>query len=346
MIEKPFRAIGKNDFSRWRPAIPIGSHVVIFVFSYVISNDKLITLIIPEKLAAASQMDKEYKATLNKICDNADTEPCHFGVKSKSPTVILWGDSHARHLVYGLDKKFKEEGVGALLISSAGCAPLIDVIVHNRTPFECRQSNNLALTYFENSPKFKTVILAARWDYYSSADGFRLTKGMDDASGTSGNDLSVFAQLASTIKKIEDLQKDIVLVTEVPIFPNYRAYFECRKSFILGLRGQNRKCRIDFSKQLETDNKLRAISDHYEAVDVINLKLALCIETACRATNKKTLYYADDNHLNLAGSEYVVRTSFRDIQTAASFSDVGAGSFIREMEPEQGGHGQAIEAID
>ncbi len=172
----------------------------------MISNNKLITLIISEKLAAVNKLEQEHRAALDKICDKSDIAPCYFGAKSKAPTVMLWGDSHARHLIFGLDKKFKEEDVSAIFFSRPGCAPLMDVVINNGNPQDCSQNNSLAFKYLETSPNVEAVILAAKWSSYSP-DGKRLTRAMGNATGATGKGVNVFEVLGSTIKKNRRLSK-------------------------------------------------------------------------------------------------------------------------------------------
>jgi peptidoglycan/LPS O-acetylase OafA/YrhL len=73
-------------------------------------------------------------------------------------SVLLWGDSHAAHLYFGLKKTLPQD-ISTLLIFSSGCAPHLQVDTDHQLDY-CETSNNSALKLVEKQPP-DVVMLAS-----------------------------------------------------------------------------------------------------------------------------------------------------------------------------------------
>jgi peptidoglycan/LPS O-acetylase OafA/YrhL len=78
--------------------------------------------------------------------------------KKSEKSVLLWGDSHAAHLYYGL-KRVLPKDISPLLIFSSGCAPRLYSDINRQLPY-CNTSNSAALNLVEKQPP-DIVILAS-----------------------------------------------------------------------------------------------------------------------------------------------------------------------------------------
>lgn len=78
--------------------------------------------------------------------------------KKTKKSVLLWGDSHAAHLYYGLKKALPND-ISTLLNFSSGCAPLLYSYINRQLPY-CNTSNSAGLDLVERQVP-DIVILAS-----------------------------------------------------------------------------------------------------------------------------------------------------------------------------------------
>jgi hypothetical protein len=118
------------------------------------------------RFAAQTRLDPQYRYQ-PKVSDIPDKLPV-FGDRHASPSLIIWGDSHAMALFPVVSALCKEKGVTA-----SGAAYQLTPPVLNYTPLLSGSLKGEAATFnrtvFEyiRSRRLKAAILAARWDQYS-----------------------------------------------------------------------------------------------------------------------------------------------------------------------------------
>ena len=78
--------------------------------------------------------------------------------KHTKKSILIWGDSHAAHLYYGLKKSLPKD-ISTLLIFSSGCAPR-PINMANLEIDHCEMSNYSALKFVEKDPP-DIVVLAS-----------------------------------------------------------------------------------------------------------------------------------------------------------------------------------------
>ena len=135
-----------------------------------------------------------------------------------SPLVLLWGDSHAFHLIAGLSalQRERQDFRFARYIAFA-CAPMADALAPS--PPYCNEANAFARQKIEAlSPD--TVIIAARWSAYNGTRGYalmdekRLTRTIEWLKAAGVQHIVVFGQfphwkLAPSVIPLRDLQFNI-----------------------------------------------------------------------------------------------------------------------------------------
>ncbi|MFD1160214.1 acyltransferase family protein [Roseovarius aestuarii] len=57
--------------------------------------------------------------------DDIGLEYCPFGAAGKEPTIVLWGDSLAGAMLYGVDQFARENGLSGMVYISDGCPPVL-----------------------------------------------------------------------------------------------------------------------------------------------------------------------------------------------------------------------------
>ncbi len=85
-----------------------------------------------------------------------------LNLNDKKPNILLFGDSHAAHWVYGLTSAFPEANI--LQATAAGCRPLLPSQGLQR----CRELVDFIFNEFLPTNPVDTIILAARWESQES----------------------------------------------------------------------------------------------------------------------------------------------------------------------------------
>ena len=198
--------------------------------------------------------------------------------KSEGPIdIAIIGDSHAEHLFAGLAGSLPEKNVASYTI--AGTLPLDD-----------DAAMSLILEQVANSPSITTVVLNAHWSGYG------------DFSETG---------LIQTLRKISGQTKKVFITDDLPGYPfevtdcQYGNHF-----FDLNRCTQPIKY---FENNYELYYpKLQRILSEVPHVGLLNSAKYFCNEEICDMTVGEELLYMDANHLNLQGSEYLVRALIED----------------------------------
>lgn len=123
-------------------------------------------------------MDDDKEAENREICrlgtgtDAKLSAECESPGSADAPLVLVWGDSHAFHLLPGLRALQQERQNFALAAYiEFGCAPMLDALASY--PPYCNDTNTYTRKVIE-ARRPDTVILAARWSVYNGKSKFRL----------------------------------------------------------------------------------------------------------------------------------------------------------------------------
>ena len=220
---------------------------------------------------------------------------CSLGDTDRSPTMLLWGDSHLLSWAPALNKSLEGQGVRAVFVTSSACPPLLGVATSTRPG--CAGQNLGVKSYLASSPSVHTVVLAAYWSFYfsendeltSTAD-YPLAHGSDAAK----------AGLISTIQWLRDNGKQVVLIGPVPVF---------EKNVPLALALGNATDRSLLRSSL--DEQITKTALFFEAVNTVKLSGVsfrlfdpiqwLCSED-CMVVKDGIPLYRDSHHLSIAGA--------------------------------------------
>ncbi|TCK62026.1 acyltransferase family protein [Seleniivibrio woodruffii] len=245
------------------------------------------------------------KLTLNGLCIMGD--------KTKAPSFILWGDSHALVLADGFDAYGKEKGISGILAAKAACAPLQGVTRTTKpATFRCIEYNDRVLELIQQSP-VKNVLINARWQDASvgSAPHFFIKDGETVKSSPEENPKVFERGLERTMQKLAG--KNVYFVMDSPDFP-YDIPRELAKLTVLQKYlpslAEDSNVGIKKDEYEESNEKVREIvanlSEHYK-FSIIELADGLCPEGECIGEKDGKALYMDDNHLSRAGSVEAVR---------------------------------------
>ena len=204
---------------------------------------------------------------------------------------ILFGDSHATHYYNAVSTWAENHDIEIKLFSYPGCPSLFGefpLAGNEKRNQECKEHLAAAEEIIRTDPKIKFVILASRYDYYTNNPERRE---------------AFEKQFRYTIKELQKLNKQIVILDQVPIFqssPYITTYWD--KIF----RTKNQSdgfdhidydfygAKLSFTNKLFKDILLENDIDYFEPSKFIK-------SSECHG---KSLFY-DENHLSVAGSRFI-----------------------------------------
>jgi peptidoglycan/LPS O-acetylase OafA/YrhL len=140
---------------------------------------------------------------------------CRIGSKNVPPSFIIWGDSHAGHLLQGLSEKSDKYNISGYTATMGSNIPLIGI---NNCSF-----NDKALLFIRSHTDIKTVILAGIWGAYSNGHRYKSIDShemqLKDATNrnTSKNNNDIMRDgFFRTVNKLHSLGLKVIIVSDVP----------------------------------------------------------------------------------------------------------------------------------
>ena len=100
---------------------------------------------------------------------------CRIG-PAGPPEVLLWGDSHAAAISEAVAKATERPG---LVISMGECPP-VPSWPKGWNPAECKVTNTRTLSFAENDPDIRTVVLSARWTQMNEEGGLHFWRTLQE----------------------------------------------------------------------------------------------------------------------------------------------------------------------
>lgn len=149
-----------------------------------------------------------------------------LGEKSKIPHLAIWGDSHARALVGGLDDIAKTNNSSFFMMAISGNIALQYIYRTTDKDPLIHHISKRALEFIILHPEIKTVLLVGRWfRYLGHVNQFdthiTLSSTHKNWSKYAGNNFWLFENgLRETIYALRAAKRKIVLVTDVPDLDN------------------------------------------------------------------------------------------------------------------------------
>lgn len=218
----------------------------------------------------------------DEVCHLKFGEKCIRGETSKKPRILIFGDSHAAHLHYFLDKLGQLNGWSAMLVSASSCGPAFGFNVEY-LPVDSRKDCQALLDYIQsNSSEYDTIVVAARWD-------FQL--GIEPSEYNDPDFVPKFKQTLETLKKGG---KRVLVVSQIPSLTSDP--FRTDKARKLGVPVE-----VKYGPFTEPANVLlRQIAQRHN-VKVMDINSLVKDLDGGFYLNGHTVYM-DNNHLNQLGS--------------------------------------------
>ena len=258
-------------------------------------------------------------AVRGSVADQPMETRCIHGA-DVSPSVVLWGDSHAAVLAYTLGKGLAERNMSLRELTLSSCEPVPGLINHgqSRAPV-CTQFNADVLTYLLARPEIETVILNSAWDsYFKKATSqnwlgeqvddliFSYPVGQSPDMPNAARKAAIRNALEKTIRTLRDAGKTVILIQAEPrpdfSVPNHYAnkvwYGETLPADIAY------PASIYLQNTAETRDLLAQTAADTGAV-LIKTASAICPNEKCLVFKNKESLFADGSHLSLQGVRLV-----------------------------------------
>jgi peptidoglycan/LPS O-acetylase OafA/YrhL len=226
-------------------------------------------------------------------CDNRPQESwCELGISSATPSLLLWGDSHALAWAPAVDASLQSANKRALFAPSSACPPMLGI--SNEIKSDCRQQNDVVKNYLLAHPEITTVVLAGFWsDYFNGNLPLSVTTG---AKGTA----AASKGLTDTLQWLRDNDRQVILIGPVPVYDKSvplalalgaATNRNLLQSTELGQRARN----FPFYKVVSAVQS----SHSFRFIDPIEW---MC-SGECVTMRAGVPLYRDANHLSLAGAQ-------------------------------------------
>lgn len=261
------------------------------------------------------QMADENETWVYEPCNFTDSdndgalEFCTIGAEMQTPSFLVWGDSHASALTWGIHLSASQNGIAGQLIYGAGCPPLLGIASNRKST--CIDFNDTVLQYIEDHPELDTIFLAGRWAQWAEGTGYKeniknkLIDTLSESSKKTTNAILLERGLNRTVEELLALDRKVIIISQVPEIK----YNVASSNFIAQRTGRdvNRIIAPSLDEYLSRNQKvfLAINSISKDNIQVIDPWKALCNEQQCFVVVDEKPLYMDADHLSLFGSEYI-----------------------------------------
>lgn len=235
------------------------------------------------------------------------------------PTVLVWGDSFAMHLVAGL-AAVSEGGVAQATRRNCppvlGLAPLSDV--HYLRPWSeaCIAFNDSVFDHLRHDDAIEVVVLSSPFRQLLTPEDprhhWRTLSRRDGGCAETEASLEVALEaFRNTVRSLTALGKRVVLVAPPPASDfNIGTCVERRAQGKLVLGAPRDDCDIpldDYRRSYQRTARLLDALKGEKGLEIVSLDGLLCDDTRCVSTLEGQLLYADAAHLTRDGSILLAR---------------------------------------
>lgn len=237
----------------------------------------------------------EVSAGLDRKCNGNFLPECRT---SSAPTVAIWGDSYAMHLVDGILASSPHAKL--IQLNKDACGPFLNLapVLAGKTEkwrHECLEHNLRVRELLSSQQSIRYVILASKFRQYLNAEEVHLR-----GSGRlpTSPDL-ILANFRETLAWIRSIGKIPVIFEPPPRSGSDSALCQARASLI----GSELECRLPTSEVNAFDAQvlslLGKVSRDYPVVSIRNY---LCDDAFCRVELNGMSLFQDNGHFSRQGS--------------------------------------------
>jgi len=320
-IEKPFRvgALLGSDRSFLLSAAMISTALLAVGLAFWESAGfpQRVSAQVQHLIESSGELHVDAVRCVNLPVDKIESgELCRYGPEGNgTPTVVAWGDSHAAALLPAYERLAQSHSLRLYFAAAGACSPILGAV--KWTQDKLRQASctrfSAAMTHLIRRLSPDLVVLTGYW---IQADAELVSQPAVAARP----DESTFKRgLEETVRQIRRNARSVCVVLDVPTlkFPEYYllalAYQKGVRDELLGLS------RAEAMQQQRTVEGAIRTFEHQGLLMTADPKEALCRTDRCDFHTPEQSLYRDNNHLSVAGAEYVSSTleaCFRDVPSS------------------------------
>ncbi len=308
-VEQPFR--NKSMFSRqqifaWSLVSIVGLAIAGFVLSKnegFANRDSMQGIKHYAEVRAQKGWGENY-CDKHSVISTLGPVVCLIGDVKQKPTGVLWGDSLAGSLLFGMHQELAKKKVAFYAVISNACVP-IEGLHHNK--FNCTPDRHHRLiNNFVLDKSLKNIVWIGNF-----IDAMK-NRGTNTRIGkyTSTPGL-VQKSMIKTLKTIVKHDRKVVLVIAPPTMPQSVPEFYMRKK----INKQKGEMAITFESYQEYMALLHpVIHNSSPSISILSLEKFFCDENYCYARNNKDeILYVDRNHFSQKKSLQIARKIIKEL---------------------------------
>jgi hypothetical protein len=235
-------------------------------------------------------------------------DTCMLGDTHASDKAILWGDSHAYHLIYFFDQLGKNHHLAVHDMALTLCPP-----IENEPPLpgyqpyledhlKCVAHDKAVTAWLDAHPDVHTIFMAAAWQNYQNLDPA-------PNAGPNGHGFrpgQLEHELEVTIGKLTQAGKHVVLMNDVPMIP--QNLINCAFNNDLYFSVHRQACQFDARIAREQHapiaQMLKRLKTRFPSIDIMHTYDVPCDAKLCKLDfdGLPAYRYDDYHHLSVAGS--------------------------------------------
>ena len=230
---------------------------------------------------------------------------CYMNKDQNNAKYVLFGDSHAGNLLYGLEKIEKERNLKFNSFQNSMSVPFYGFMSATKL-LNCRIHNSdLMLEAFNNEANKENIKLFILAHNPESSFWYDITDKLDATTNNKSPVEKWRIGMTRTIDFLTKKGKKILFVLDSPRLPFPAASCIGRPISLL-----KNECKFDRTiherrKANSQYNKLvKEFAEKYSNVEYIDLADAFCNDKYCFGNKNPEPLYSDSEHLNLKGSEF------------------------------------------
>ena len=242
---------------------------------------------------------------------------------SKTPKILVWGDSYAMHLVPGI---LATTAFGVAQATKSNCGPLDGLAPIGERDYlqpwgrNCLQFNQSVLDYLAKADSVEYVVLSSAFAQYLGGRtwlrnlNLLRTEGGDIVEVEPSMPLAI-ERLRATVAKLRSLGKKVVVVGPPPASGfNVGQCLELKASGKVFLGADGDACRISalgYQQRRAPVREFLAKLPSLAAVSVVGFDDELCSVQTCETELNGVFIYRDEGHLSVEGSrQLAIRMGF------------------------------------
>lgn len=232
----------------------------------------------------------------------------YIGNREKAPQFVIIGDSHAEAQRIGFDAVCAERGIAGLAVRVKTC-PLSGVDIVN----SFSNVTDPFMEWLSAAPSIRTVYIICLWrTRLTNSEQILYRRGGPVPADTSQNAALLEEGLRNTCKRIQDMGKEVVLLSPTPTLRTSPGT-AVRRRIMLGLPTEDIGDAVSEAEFMEEEKEVFRMLSAIEAdglARVVVAHPALEQDGCFRGIVNDRLFYHDTNHLSKEGACHLIRSLF------------------------------------